>query len=42
VDFNSFFATNPEVVKRGIGLQPVAFKDFAFNREDSVAKGTQK
>ena len=30
VDFNSFFATNPELMKRGIGLQPEAFKDFHF------------
>ena len=32
LDFNSFFATNPEVVKRGIGLQPEAFKDFKFEK----------
>ncbi|MFA7159340.1 MAG: hypothetical protein WC299_08555 [Kiritimatiellia bacterium] len=31
LDFSSFFATDPEVVKRGIGLQPEAFKDFVFN-----------
>ena len=30
LDFNSFFATNPEVVKRGMGLQPEAFRDFKF------------
>jgi len=30
LDFSSFFATNPEVVKRGIGLQPAAFRDFGF------------
>ncbi|MFA7159362.1 MAG: chondroitinase-B domain-containing protein [Kiritimatiellia bacterium] len=29
-DFDSFFATDPEVVKRGLGLQPEAFKDFGF------------
>jgi len=29
-DFDAFFATNPEVVKRGLGLQPEAFKDFKF------------
>lgn len=29
-DFNSFFATNPEVIKRGIGLQREAFKEFRF------------
>ena len=32
LDFDSFFATNPEVIKRGIGLQAEAFKDFNFNR----------
>ncbi|MFC1454099.1 chondroitinase-B domain-containing protein, partial [Verrucomicrobiota bacterium] len=31
LDFNSFFATNPEVVKRRIGLQPEAFSNFNFN-----------
>ncbi|MFC1454236.1 hypothetical protein ACFLQL_03555, partial [Verrucomicrobiota bacterium] len=31
LDFNSYFATNPELVKRGIGLQPEAFKDFNFS-----------
>ncbi|MFA7158024.1 MAG: hypothetical protein WC299_01885 [Kiritimatiellia bacterium] len=36
VGYNLVFATNPEVVKRGIGLQPEAFRDFHFtqaNRE---------
>ena len=33
-DFNGLFATNPEVVKRGIGLQPEAFGDFHFWKED--------
>ena len=32
VDFDSFFSTNPELIKRGIGLQPEAFKDFHFNK----------
>ncbi|MCE9530498.1 MAG: hypothetical protein K8T89_05115 [Planctomycetes bacterium] len=32
LDFNSFFATNPDLIKRGIGLQPEAFKDFHFNK----------
>jgi len=32
VDFSDFFATNPEVVKRDIGLQREAFQDFHFNR----------
>ncbi len=32
VDFDSFFATNPQLIQRGIGLQPEAFKDFHFNR----------
>jgi hypothetical protein len=31
LDFDSFFATNPEMAKRGIGLQPEAFKEFHFN-----------
>ncbi|MCE9608130.1 MAG: right-handed parallel beta-helix repeat-containing protein [Planctomycetia bacterium] len=30
VDFNTFFATNPELLKRDIGLQPDAFKEFRF------------
>jgi len=30
-DFDAFFATNPEVVKRGIGLQPEVFNDFIFD-----------
>ncbi len=30
LDFDAFFATNAEVVKRGIGLQPDAFKDYRF------------
>ena len=30
LDFPDLFATNPEVVRRGIGLQPEAFKDFGF------------
>jgi len=33
-DFNGLFATNPEVVKRGIGLQPEAFRDFHFREGD--------
>jgi len=31
LDFNSFFATSPDLAKRGIGLQPEAFRDFKFN-----------
>ncbi|MFN0077983.1 MAG: hypothetical protein ACKVY0_16120 [Prosthecobacter sp.] len=31
-DFDAFFTTNPELIKRGIGLQPEAFKDFHFNQ----------
>jgi len=30
LDFPDLFATDPEVVRRGIGLQPEAFKDFRF------------
>lgn len=33
LDFDSFFATNPEVLKRDMGLQPAAFADFHFRRE---------
>jgi hypothetical protein len=36
LDFKSFFATNPEVVKRGIGLQPEAFKDFKFDSTNRI------
>ena len=28
LDFNDFFTTNPKLIKRGIGLQPDAFKNF--------------
>ena len=31
LDFPDLFATDPEVARRGIGLQPEAFKDFHFN-----------
>lgn len=31
-DFDAFFTTNPELIKRGIGLQPEAFKDFRFEK----------
>ena len=37
-DFDTFFSTNPELIKRGIGLQPEAFKEYHFNR---AAKATQ-
>jgi len=30
--FPDLFATNPEVVARGMGLQPAAFADFHFNK----------
>lgn len=30
LDFDSFFATNPEFTSRGIGLEPAAFHDFRF------------
>ena len=30
LDFHSYFTTNPELIKRGIGLDPEAFKDFQF------------
>lgn len=31
LDFNDLFATNPEVIRRDIGLQKDAFTDFWFN-----------
>ena len=31
LDFPDLFATNPDLVERGIGLQPEAFEDFHFN-----------
>jgi hypothetical protein len=34
LDFPDMFATNPKLVKLGIGLQPEAFKDFHFNRAE--------
>ena len=37
-DFDAFFATNPEVVRRGIGLQPEAFKDFRFDRKEGTKR----
>jgi len=30
LDFPDFYATNPELIKRGIGLQPEKFRDFHF------------
>lgn len=38
LDFNSFFATSPEVMKRGIGLQPEAFKEFTFETDSEAKK----
>ena len=32
LDFPDLYATDPMVVKKGIGLVPEAFKDFHFNR----------
>jgi len=32
LDFPDLFATNPEVVARGMGLQPEAFADFHFHK----------
>jgi hypothetical protein len=31
MEFSDLFATNPEVIARGSGLQPDAFRDFHFN-----------
>jgi hypothetical protein len=38
LDFDSFFTTNPELIKRGIGLQPEAFRDFHFNVPAKAAR----
>ena len=38
IDFDSFFATNPDVIERGIGLQPEAFNDFSFERDEPPAQ----
>jgi len=38
IDFDSFFATNREVIERGIGLQPEAFNDFLFERDEPPAQ----
>jgi hypothetical protein len=38
IDFDSFFATNPEVVARGMGLEREAFADFRFERGASLPK----
>lgn len=35
LEFYMFFATNPELVERGIGLQPEVFADFHFNRTEA-------
>lgn len=32
IDFPALFTTRPELIERGIGLQPDAFTDFHFNR----------
>lgn len=33
LDFPDTFATDPKAVKKGIGPQPDAFKDFWFNKK---------
>ena len=37
LDFPDLFATNPELVQRGIGLVPGDFQDFHFNRKSTPA-----
>lgn len=39
LDFPDFFATNPEVVKRGMGLQPEAFRGFKFETTADIKSG---
>jgi len=36
LDFDFLFATTPEAVERGIGLQPEAFADLHFNKPDAA------
>ncbi len=36
VDFDSFFTTNPALIKRDIGLQPEAFKNYQFQKAPRV------
>ncbi|MFN2351764.1 MAG: hypothetical protein ABR497_07445, partial [Kiritimatiellia bacterium] len=36
-DFPDLFVTNPEIMKRGIGLDPEAFADFHFNGKEQHA-----
>jgi hypothetical protein len=37
LDFDAYFATNPVVVERGLGLQPQAFADFGFSAPPTPA-----
>ncbi len=39
VDFDTFFATNPEVVERGAGLQREAFREWSFPETFEKAAG---
>ena len=36
LDFPLLFTTHPDLIKRGIGLQPEAFRDFHFSRHESA------
>ena len=38
LDFNSYFTTNPELINRGIGLDPKVFTEFNFAPTDSPEK----
>lgn len=37
LDFPDLFATHPDLVEHGIGLEPEAFEDFHFNTTDQTA-----
>ncbi len=41
LDFPDLFATNPDVIGKGIGLQPEAFKDFHFAKKHNPEKTTK-
>jgi hypothetical protein len=38
LDFNSYFTTNPELIQRGIGLDPKVFAEFNFTTSQSPGK----
>ena len=41
LDFPDFYATNPELIKRGIGLQPEKFRDFHFSSAEPKGRPSE-